>query len=141
MRVHGRLVHNRFVKKKKIDTTLYVKAVKAKISLKRFILDFSYEHLLQLREATKNIDNPAFRDLLEKIIKLRTKKGNKFKATFSQLGENKKDISSFSKATGLKTTSYNNYSSIKFKIKRSGKFSYIRNATLENNTVLRSKSY
>ena len=70
MRIHGYLTD----KKNNFDITLYVKAVKAKLPMKKFMFEFSYEQLLQLKKTTKNIDNDSFKQLLERYIGFKTKK-------------------------------------------------------------------
>lgn len=70
MNIHHYLID----KKKNFDTTLYIKAVKAKLPMKKFMFAFSYEQLLQLQKATKEIDNPSFKQLLKKYIGFKTRK-------------------------------------------------------------------
>ncbi|MFA7230731.1 MAG: hypothetical protein WC071_05630, partial [Victivallaceae bacterium] len=72
------LLHGSLIKNEKIDT-MYIKAVRAGLPMKRFMSDFSLEQLIQLKEATKDIGNPDFKKLLDSYIGYKTKKNNQDK--------------------------------------------------------------
>ena len=87
--IHGRLMQK--AKNKQLDP-VYVKAVKAKIPMKRLMHDFSYDQLIQLKKATENIDNPEFKKLLDRYIGNKTRKSKPECKTEEYLSSRQKKI-------------------------------------------------